>query len=354
MRGQFINLQRFASIAELFSQPDVLDYVRNRQYKPFMGDALFPARRTQSLKLDQIYAGNRIPVIAHVSAFDTEAEIGSRQADKLSLELALIKRKMQLKEEDLIALQSPRNAAEANYMQSRVFDDIDSLVQGVLAQVEKMSMDALATGTVEVVDPDTKQKATFDYQVPSAHKADLTGKSGTTWDNDSADPIKDITDWADAMDVTGTRVLTSKKIYRLLTRNASVLKAVYGTSTRALGQGDFDAFMQAQGLPIIRTYDDKYNEQVGNTLVSHRYFPEDAFVIMSDDTPGEKVFGPTPDEVTGLNDPAVQKQSIGNVFAKVYSAGEDPVGVWEKASAVALPSFPGANEVFQAKPIKLA
>lgn len=350
-----LNLQRFASIAELFSQKDVLDYVRDRQYPALLGDTLFAPRRVQTLKLDQVYAGNRTPVIAHVSAFDSEAEIGSRQASKQALELALIKRKLPISEEDLIALQNPRTAAEADYLQNRVYNDIDNLVQAVLARAEKMAMDALATGKVSVVDQDTKKTALFDYQVPKEHQADLTVKGGMTWDDPTADPIADITDWSDKMDVTATRVLTSRKIYRLLTRNASVLKAVYGTSTRALGQADFDAFMQAQGLPVIRTYDNKYlDKDDKGKWANYRYFPEDAFVMMPDDQPGEKLFGPTPEEIGLADDPSVQKQAIGNVFATIYRETKDPVGTWEKATAVALPSFPGAEEVFQAKPIKLA
>ncbi|PWG00961.1 major capsid protein [Levilactobacillus bambusae] len=348
-----MNLQRFASIANMFSTPQVLDYVRDRQFPTFLGDSLFPARRVNSLKLDQVYAGNRTPVIAHVAAFDAEAEIGSRQASKSTLELALIKRKMQIKEDDLIALQNPRTAEEADYLKNRVYDDIDELVQGVYAQVEKMTMDALATGKVSVINPDTQEQYDFDYQVPESHQADLTGKDGTTWDNASADPINDLIKWVDSMDVSATRILTSRKIYRLFTQNANVLKAVYGTSTRALGQGDLDAFMEAQGLPVIRTYDSKYREEDSKgVLTTKRYFPEDKLVLMGDDILGEKLYGPTPEEIGLAGDPAVQKSAHGNVFATIYTDTKDPVGTWEKATAVALPSFPGANEVFQATPIK--
>lgn len=350
-----LNLQRFATIDELFSQTETLDYVRNRTYPAFLGDTLFAPRRVNQLKLEQVYAGNRTPVIANVAAFNSEAEIGSRQASRSTLELALVKRKMQIKEDDLYALQNPRTAEEADYLKNRVFDDIDTLVQGVLARAEKMSMDALATGKVTVVNPDTGVETNFDYQVPADHQIDLTGKAGTTWDSDSADPIKDIQDWADAMDVTPTRVLTSQKIYRYITRNANVLKDVFGTSTRVLGQADLDAFMQQQGLPVIRTYNDKYKVENGDgTFTSYRYFPEDKFVMMPDDQPGEKLFGPTPEEIGLANDSSVQKSSIGNLFTTVYSETKDPVGTWEKATAVVLPSFPGANEVFQATPIKLA
>lgn len=347
-----LNLQRFASIAENFSTPEVLDYVRDRQFPAFKGDELFPSRRVNSLKLDQVYAGNRTPVIAHVAAFDAEAEIGSREANKSALELALIKRKMKLSEEDLIALQNPRTAAEAKYLKDRVYDDIDVLSQGVLAQVEKMSMDALANGKVSVVNPDTGKETSFDYKVPAAHQADLTSK-GTAWDDASSDPLKDIENWVDAMDITATRVITSRKIYRLFTQNEKVLKAIYGTSTRALGQADLDAFMEAQGLPVIRSYDDKYREQgATGKYVSKRYFPENKFVLLGDDNPGEKLFGPTPEEIGLAGDPSVQKTAIGNLFATIYTETKDPVGTYEKVTAVALPSFPGASEVFQAQVIK--
>lgn len=351
-----INLQRFATIGELFSQNDVLDYVRDRTYPTLLGDSLFTPRRVETLDLDQVYAGNRVPVIADVAAFNSEAGIGSREASKLTLSLALIKRKMQIDEKDLYAIQNPRNAAEADYLKNRVYDDIDGLVQGVLSRVEKMAMDALATGKVTVLDNDSGRSATFDYQVPKAHQADLTSGSGNvSWDKDNADPINDIINWVDAMDVTPTRVLTSRVVYRAITRNANVLKDVFGTSTRALGQADLDAFMEAQGLPIIRTYDQKYKVQDEKGAYSTaRYFPADAFVMMPDDNPGEKLFAPTPEELGLANDPSVNKQSYGNVFATVYTENHDPVGTWEKASAVALPSFPGANEVFQATPIKLS
>ena len=55
---------------------------------------------------------SKTPVIASVHGFDTESEIGQRKAQKKAIELALIKRKLPLTEEDIIALESPRNEAE--------------------------------------------------------------------------------------------------------------------------------------------------------------------------------------------------------------------------------------------------
>ena len=55
---------------------------------------------------------------------------------------------MQLKEEDIIALENPRNSAEQQYLMREVYNDIDVLVQGVRARVEAMRMEALATGKI--------------------------------------------------------------------------------------------------------------------------------------------------------------------------------------------------------------
>ncbi|AHB80332.1 major capsid protein [Oenococcus oeni] len=339
-----VNLQRFADIAELFSQKDVLDYTRNREYPVLLGDSLFPARKTQSLELDELTAGARTPIIASLSAFDAEAEIGSREASKLSLELAYIKRKLQIKEKDLIALQNPRTPEEQKYVQGRVYNDIDVLVQGVLARVEKMTMDVLSSG--KIIDKDLD--ISLDYQVPSEHQATLTASK--TWDNDGVDILANLTSWCDSLDIAPTRALTSKKIYRLITTNAKVLQAIFGTSTRALSQTEFDAFMQSQGLPVIRTYDNKYKEQgKDGKYTSQRYFPENRIVLMNDDLLGEKIFGPTPEEISLSGDSSVKTSQFGNVFATIYKASVDPVGVWEKAAATALPGFAAADEVFQAQ-----
>ena len=117
-----MNLQTFASsILDMFNQNEVLNYVGNREYAPLLGETLFPERKTPSLKFDQLTGGSRIPIAASIHDFDTEAEIGSRIANKQELELSLIKRKLQLKETDIIALENPRNQSEQDYLKQCVW-----------------------------------------------------------------------------------------------------------------------------------------------------------------------------------------------------------------------------------------
>lgn len=337
------------TIMELFTQNEVLSYVRDREYKPLLGETLFPERKQPSLKLDQLSGGSRIPIAASIHDFDTEAEIGSRIANKQELELSLIKRKMQLKETDIIALENPRTKAEQDYLVGQVYNDIDQLVAGVRARVEAMRMEVLASGQVTV--KENGLNFTLDYHVPDEHKEALTGTN--VWINENSDPLADIERWIDALDTKPTRALTSRKIYRTLATHPKIIAAIFGKdSGRVVSQADLDAFMETHGYPVIRTYDEKYKVQEANgTYTTKKYFPENKFAMFNDDLLGETLYGPTAEETRLTRDPAVDTSLVGNVLASVYDETRDPVGTWTKAVATALPSFAAADEVFQAQPI---
>lgn len=337
------------TIMELFTQNEVLSYVRDREYKPLLGETLFPERKQPSLKLDQLSGGSRIPIAASIHDFDTEAEIGSRIANKQELELSLIKRKMQLKETDIIALENPRTPAEQAYLVGQVYNDIDQLVAGVRARVEAMRMEVLASGQVTV--KENGLNFTLDYHVPDEHKEALTGTN--VWTNENSDPLADIERWIDTLDTKPTRALTSRKIYRALATHPKIIAAIFGKdSGRVVSQADLDAFMETHGYPVIRTYDEKYKVQEANgTYTTKKYFPENKFAMFNDDLLGETLYGPTAEETRLTRDPAVDTSLVGNVLASVYDETRDPVGTWTKAVATALPSFAAADEVFQAQPI---
>lgn len=337
------------TIMELFTQNEVLSYVRDREYKPLLGETLFPERKQPSLKLDQLSGGSRIPIAASIHDFDTEAEIGSRIANKQELELSLIKRKMQLKETDIIALENPRTPAEQAYLVGQVYNDIDSLVQGIRARVEAMRMEVLASGQVTV--KENGLNFTLDYHVPTEHKEALTGTN--VWTNENSDPLADIERWIDALDTKPTRALTSRKIYRALATHPKIIAAIFGKdSGRVVSQADLDAFMETHSYPVIRTYDEKYKvQQADGTYTTKKYFPENKFAMFNDDLLGETLYGPTAEETRLTRDPAVDTTLVSNVLASVYDETRDPVGTWTKAVATALPSFAAADEVFQAQPI---
>jgi hypothetical protein len=337
------------NILELFNQKEVLNYLTNREFPALLGESLFPEVKRQSLEFDLIKGAGKTPVIANAHAFDTESEIGSREASKQAMELALIKRKIQLDEKDIIALENPRNNAEQQYLMQQVFNDMDALVAGVKARTEAMRMEALANGTVTL--NGNGLNLTVDYGVPDENKEVLSGTS--LWTDETSDPLGDMERWQDALNGSATRALTSKTVLNALLQHKTIIEALYGKgSQRMATRQEFNAFLQQRDLPVIGVYDRKYRKQnADGTYTSNRYFQNNKFAMFGDGELGETIYGPTAEEIRLTRNPEVDVNKIGNVLAMVYEESKDPVSTWTKAVATALPSFPVADEVFQAQPI---
>lgn len=331
------------TVLDLFSQKEILNYLKERKYPAMMGEELFPEVKKQSLEFDMLTNKSTTPVIASVHGFDTESEIGQREAQKKTIELALVKRKMQLKEKEIIALENPRNDAEKEYLMKSVYNDIDSLVESIRARAEKMRMDVISSG--KIILDENGLTASIDYGVPDEHKATINWSDSAT-----ADPIGDIMAWVNTMDEKPTRAITSNSILAKILANDNVKSALFGkTSTRIATTGELNAYLESLELPKIYTYDRKYRKLEANGLYTkHRYFPEDKFVMLPSETLGETIYGPTAEEIRLQRDPSVDVKSVGKIFACIYEEGQDPVSTWEKAVATVLPAFNCADDVFQA------
>lgn len=327
------------AIDALFPQRDVIDYVNQRPMTPMLGETLFPSRKVQSFSFDYLLAGSRTPVVASVHAFDTESEMGSREAQSQAMSLALVKRKMQLKETDLLALRQPRNASEQAYLVREVYNDVEKVVSAIEARAEVMRMEALANGTVTIKENGLDTKV--DYLVPTTNKVTGTFNSATS--------ILDLLqDWTDIADDTPTRILTSKKIRNAMLTHPEI-KSLFKDMAVLPSFGNLNILLSQMGLPTIAVYDAKYRKQKADgTYEKLRYFPEDKMVLMSDVIPGETIWGMTPEEARIV--PGGDKNvSVGNIFAHIYEENLDPVATFTKASAIVMPSLPEANNIVQAQ-----
>ena len=332
------------SIAELFPQQEILNYLKERKFKPMMGEELYPEVKKQSLKFDILTNKSKTPVTASVHAFNTEAEIGTREAERMDIEAALIKRKMQLKEEDIIALQAPRNEAEKTYLMKEVYNDIENLVQSIRARVEIMRMEVTATGKVTL--NENGLNATIDYGVPSENKI-----ANVNWNLETANPIQDMINWRNRLDSAPGRILTSTTILAKILSHPTVVNALFGKNTsRIASVGELNNYLNQLKLPNIYTYDEKYRKEKtdGKGYDKLRYFPENAFVMMPSEPLGETLYGPTAEEIRLNGNPTVDMRTIGKIIAMVYDESLDPVSTWEKAVATAIPSLNCADELFQA------
>ncbi|MBO5143610.1 MAG: major capsid protein [Clostridia bacterium] len=331
------------TVLELFNQKEVLNYLKERKYPAMLGEELFPEVKKQSLEFDMLTEGSRTPVIASVHGFDTESEIGQREAKKKAIELALIKRKMQLKEKEIIALESPRNEAEKNYLMKKVFADIDALVESIKARVEAMRMEVVATGKITL--NENNLDASIDFGVPETNKA-----ANVDWSSETSNPINDMLAWKNQLDYAPERVLTSSTVLAKILANKNVVNALFGKdTTRIASVGELNNYLAQLQLPKIYTYDAKYRKLEANgTYSKHRYFPENAFVMMPGEELGETVYGPTAEEIRLQRDSSIDIELVGKILAMIYEEGKDPVSTWEKAVATALPALKCADELFQA------
>lgn len=330
------------AILDLFNQKSVLDYVKGRQYKQYIGDILFPAHKVDSLEVELLEDTTSTPVIAPMAAFDSEAQIGSREANKRVADLGYIKRKIQLKEKDLVGLRNPRTPEEQQYLMQNVYNDTDSMVEGVNARVELMRMELLSSGVVTPDDENSNWK--LDYELPDEHK--ITVKN--SWDDPSADIINDMFDWADQFDSDPTKILTSRKIVRAMLDNEGI-KSYFKSVGQIPSVVNLNNYLVAQGLPTIVTNNLKYRSQGSDgKYTTKKFFPDDKFVLFNDDTCGNTAFGPTPEESRLLSNNNMNV-TVGNVFATMYEEGNDPVGTWTKAAATALPTLANPHELVQSQ-----
>lgn len=330
-------------IEEILEQKELIGYMKERKQPAMVGETLFPSQKTDNLEIDIIKAANNLPVVAHVHAFDTEAEIGSQEGLAKSIqELALIKRKERIGEKLIIALNNPRTSVEEKRLINELFDMVDRLSTGVLARVEAMRMEMISTG--KVVINENGVKATLDYGMPNANKANKTWGSGTPT------ILEDIYNMCDAInDATGfvpTRALTSTTVLNMILKDPSIRAGVFGAnSSKLLTRNELNQFLASQNLPQIATYDAKYREQGKNgAYTTKRYLAADKFVMLPDGKLGDTFFGPTAEEIELSTKKDIDISTIGNILVQQYNTN-DPVAKWVKAVATSLPSFPYADQV---------
>ena len=335
-----------ATLEEVLSYKELIDYTKTRTPKPKILEELYPSRKTEALEIKMIRGANNLPVSASIHAFDTEAEIDQRETAGYDVaELALIKRKRKLSEKEIIYIGQPRNDVEEQQAIDKIYNNVDTLQDSVLTRVEAMRGEALATG--KLIINENGYKASIDYGVPTEHKKSFSWSSGTPnilGDIDTAvDKIVDDTGF------TPTRILTSKKNLNIMLKDETIRKAIFGVnSDRLLSRKELNTFLKSLDLPQIATYDAKFRIlSTKGKYITKRYFPESAFAFIPDGELGETLYGLTAEELELRKKPDVDITEIGNVIIEQY-ATNDPVAKWIKAVATSLVTFPCADQVFMA------
>lgn len=336
------------NIEDFLTDQALQDYVQTRQYPLTVGDGLFPEERTEEFEVKYLLGSNAAPVSASIHAYDSESQVGSRDGlEEMSMEPALIKRKIKMGERLIMAMNRARTEPEIQRVIDQIYNDVDNMVNSVRTRIERMRFEAISTGKLTI--NENNFEGTIDYGVEDDQKKVLTGTD--VWTDQSANPLEDIEEFVNSVvaksGVTPERILTSRKVFNALKRHDSVRKGIFGVnSARLVTNAELNAFLQEQGLPAIATDDRVFRvENNQGKFANERFFPENALVLLPGGELGKTVHGITPEEANMQYNQTATFQSFGNIVAQIYSTN-DPVARWTKAVAVAMPSFPTANQIY--------
>lgn len=313
-----------------------------RQNDPI--DGLFGDLKTDNLvaEWEDIAAEYQIPMMAQFHAFDTESQKTFRiPIDTHNIEKGLIKVKIN-QSERLRALTGRGVRDDALY--DYVLNDGIRLAEQVFTRSKVAKNELMATGQVTIKENDLN--LTVDYGVPSSHK-NLTFDVGDGATEDLASQIQDIIDSAEAVGITITGMMTSKRNLTKMRKNAGLQKLINGNIAEGqmVRQTAFDAFLDEEfGITQVITNDLTYGKSAtigadGRPQVSSaRYFPTDKVTFFAAN-PGGKLG-------TGLwgNPPEADdfeiKVGASGVSPYVWVSQwfeKDPHVLWTKASALFMP-----------------
>lgn len=328
-------------ILSLISNEELAEFASAYQYKKdFMGDKLFPARKTENLKvaIRKIVEGGNLPVMAQVHALDTEARIGDRpNFEEIKLEKVLIKEKLPLGER--IAEFLGHNASKSEVIDF-IYDDANNLISRNLTRAEVAKMEVLATGKATYKENNVVTEV--DYGVPAANIATTTAN----WASAAGDIIADIVAVKKAAQKKGyniVRAITSSTVIGYMLANTGI-KSYWATSVVPLTESRLIAWMQENyGIEFI--VNDQMYKTSAQATQGYRFFPELKIAFLATrGTVGASLYGVTPEERQELaTDYSVRE----NMLVTLTRWKEpDPATVWMKGSSVFVPVLADPNGLF--------
>jgi len=330
---------------------------------PYIGTALFPARKKAGLDLSWIKGSKGLPVSLMPSAFDAKATFRDRPGlSKTETEMPFFREGFKIKEKDrqeLLRVQES-NDPYLDAVLSNIYDDANNLIDGANVVPERMRMALLfaVNGNVQIVfkangvdysynyDPNGEWKGTAQTQ---GNYFALSGNALWTADA-TANPFGDIK--------------TARDFVRGKTGNAPTIAVMNSTTFNLLGQikavkdrflttigntvgfitdADVKAVMQDVAGVSIVVYDKQYKDESGTT---QKFVPDGYVALIPDGALGSTWYGTTPEEADLRGGTSNAQVSIVNTGVAITQIVDPhPVNINTFASEIVLPSYERMDEV---------
>lgn len=324
---------------------------------PYLGASLFPSRQKTGLDLRWIKGTAGLPVSLMPSAFDAKATFRDRIGVAITeTEMPFFREGYHIKEKDRQELLRVSESTDpyATEIINRVFDDANALIAGANVVPERMIMQLLFTGQIDI----TANGVAYVYKYDAGSKWGTENKitlSTNSWDKPTAaDPFATFKDVQDkAAEKTGTaitRAIMNTKTFNLLAK-CDALKNRYLT-TNGLALGYLTAaevrnvILDTSNIQIA-IYDKKYKDEKGTT---HSFVPDDYVVFIPDGTLGSTWYGTTPEQADLMSGATNAQVSVVNTGVAITTIRhEHPVNTEILASEIVLPSWERMDECYLVK-----
>lgn len=328
---------------------------------PYIGTAMFPARKKAGLDLSWIRGSKGLPVSLMPSAFDAKATFRDRPGlTKTETEMPFFREGFKIKEKDrqeILRVQES-NDPYLDTVLANIYDDANNLIEGANVVPERMRMALLfpTNGRPGITFKANGVDYTYDYDVDgtwstgaNANYFALTGNALWSAAN-TANPFADIKTARDRVrSKTGnapTMAIMNSYTFNLLGQTNAVKNRFLTTNGLAIGfisDADVNAVMQNVAGVSIVVYDKQYKDESGTT---QSFVPNGYVALVPDGAIGSTWYGTTPEEADLMGGNSKAQVSIVNTGVAITQIiDEHPVNINTFASEIVLPSYERMDEV---------
>ena len=339
-------------VTDLIDLSDLIAWARAQTFPQLELGEYLPAVERETIDYRAVVGERARTQAAGFRSYDAETRIGDTPGIREQRgSLPPLGIKYPLPESENLRLRQLAGMAD-EAVEAALVSRADQAVRGIRERVELAIGQALSTGVVEI--PEAGMAFEIDYGIPSDHKI----TAGTLWtDGENSDPFDDLTTWLEAYEdntdgATPAVAITSRRVINAMLRHPKVINMVYG----AVGQGTpsqvtmqaLEQTLGAHGLPPLRPYNTRVMGPDGQRV---RPIPEDRLVWLPDvsaEPLGETTYGVTAEAIELADQGVIDAQESPGIVVTTLKA-DDPVTVWTKSSAIALPVIANPELILTAK-----